>query len=78
MDAVHKEEKSSAAASVNRGRSDGAGRHGMRQKGLTTHSSSGRRVAVMMDVLMVGTLAVSFGLVWLLVRWCQKQVDDPE
>ena len=32
----------------------------------------------MMDVLMVGTLAVSFGLVWLLIRWCQKQLDDPE
>ena len=37
----------------------------------------------MMDVLMVGTLAVSFGLVWLVVRWwqekrCQKQLDDPE
>ena len=38
----------------------------------------------MMDVLMVGTLAVSFGLVWLLEKWCQKQVDaqkqldDPE
>ena len=31
----------------------------------------------MMDVLMVGTLAVSFGLVWL-IRWCQKQLDDPE
>ena len=31
----------------------------------------------MMDVLMVGTLAVSF-LVWLLIRWCQKQLDDPE
>ena len=30
----------------------------------------------MMDVLMVGTLAVSFGLVWLLIRWCQKQLDD--
>ena len=32
----------------------------------------------MMDVLMVGTLAVSFGLVWRLIRWCQKQLDDPE
>ena len=32
----------------------------------------------MMDVLMVGTLAVSFCLVWLLIRWCQKQLDDPE
>ena len=32
----------------------------------------------MMDVLMVGTLLVSFGLVWLLIRWCQKQLDDPE
>lgn len=31
----------------------------------------------MMDVLMVGTLAISFGLVWLLARWCKKQVDDP-
>ena len=32
----------------------------------------------MMDVLMVGTLAVSVGLVWLLIRWCQKQLDDQE
>lgn len=32
----------------------------------------------MMDVFMVGTLAVSFGLVWLLIRCCQKQVDDPQ
>ena len=32
----------------------------------------------MMDVLMVGTLAVSFGLVWLLIRWGQKQLDGPE
>ena len=37
-----------------------------------------RGVFKMMDVLMVGTLAVSFGLVWLLIRWCQKQLDDPE
>ena len=29
----------------------------------------------MMDVLMVGTLAVSFGLVWLLIRWCQKHLE---
>ena len=29
----------------------------------------------MMDLLMVGTLLISFGLVWLLVKWCQKQVD---
>ncbi len=32
----------------------------------------------MMDIFMIGTLAVSFGLVWLLIRWCQKQLDDPE
>ena len=32
----------------------------------------------MMDVLMVGTLLVSFGLVWLLEKWCQKQVDAQE
>ena len=32
----------------------------------------------MMDLLMVATLAVSFGLIWLLVRWCQKQVDHLE
>ena len=32
----------------------------------------------MMDVFMVGTSAVSFGLVWLLIRWCQKLVDDPQ
>lgn len=32
----------------------------------------------MMDLTMIGTLGVSFGMVWLLVRWCQKQLDDPE
>lgn len=32
----------------------------------------------MMDLLMIGTLFVSFGLVWLLVTWCQKQVDAQE
>ena len=32
----------------------------------------------MMGVLMVGTLLVSFGLVWLLEKWCQKQVDAQE
>ena len=32
----------------------------------------------MMDVLMVGTLLVSFGLVWLLEKWCQTQVDAQE
>jgi hypothetical protein len=32
----------------------------------------------MMDLLMVGTLLISFGLVWLLVTWCQKQVDAQE
>ena len=28
-----------------------------------------------MDLLMVGTLAIGFGLVWLLIRWCQHQLD---
>ena len=32
----------------------------------------------MMDIFMIGTLAVSFGLVWLLIRWYQKQLDNPE
>lgn len=32
----------------------------------------------MMDVLMVGTLLVSFGLVWLLAKWCKKQLDSQE
>lgn len=32
----------------------------------------------MMDLLMIGTLLVSFGLVWLLVKWCQKQVEEQE
>ncbi|SCJ47686.1 Uncharacterised protein [uncultured Flavonifractor sp.] len=31
-----------------------------------------------MDFFMAGTLCVSFGLVWLLVLWCQKQLDDPD
>ena len=32
----------------------------------------------MMDLFMIGTLLLSFGLVWLLVKWCQKQVDAQE
>ena len=43
-----------------------------------TSAPKKKGVFKMMDVLMVGTLAVSFGLVWLLIRWCQKQLDDPE
>ena len=30
----------------------------------------------MMDCLMVGILAICFGLVWLLAKWCRKQVDE--
>lgn len=29
----------------------------------------------MMDCLMIGTLAICFGLVWLLANWRQKQID---
>ena len=32
----------------------------------------------MMDLLMIGTLLISFGLVWLLVKWCQKQVEEQD
>ncbi len=32
----------------------------------------------MMDLAMLGTLAVSVGLVYLLVGWCRKQVDSEE
>ena len=32
----------------------------------------------MMDLLMAGTLLASFGLVWLLVQWCQKQMEEEE
>mgnify|MGYP000777488934 CR=1 FL=1 len=31
-----------------------------------------------MDCLMVGTLLVGFGLVWLLVKWCYRQVESEE
>lgn len=32
-------------------------------------------VSGMMDCLIIGTLAICFGLVWLLADWCQKQID---
>ena len=41
-------------------------------------SASPKGVFCSMDFFMAGTLCVSFGLVWLLVRWCQKQLDDPD
>ena len=37
-----------------------------------------RSASDMMDLLMVGTLLVCFGLIWLLTKWCQKQVDEQE
>ena len=32
----------------------------------------------MMDLLMVGTLLAGFGLIWLLVEWCRRQLDEEE
>ena len=32
----------------------------------------------MMDLLMAAALVGGFGLVWLLVKWCQRQVDSQE
>lgn len=32
----------------------------------------------MIDCLMAGTLLVGFGFVWMLVNWCQRQVDSQE
>ena len=32
----------------------------------------------MMDLMMIATLTVCFGLVWLLAHWCQHQVDAEE
>ncbi len=31
-----------------------------------------------MDVLMVATLLISFGLVWLLLAWCNSQMNAEE
>ncbi len=32
----------------------------------------------MMDCLMVATMLAGFGLVWLLLEWCHKQVESQE
>ncbi len=32
----------------------------------------------MMDCLMVAALLACFGLVWLLIKWCDKQVANDE
>ena len=32
----------------------------------------------MMDLLMAAVLLGSFGLVWLLARWCNAQVEEQE
>lgn len=32
----------------------------------------------MMDLLMVGTLLAGFGLIWLLVEWCRRQLDEQD
>ena len=31
-----------------------------------------------MDVLMVATLLIGFGLVWLLLAWCNSQMNAEE
>lgn len=51
-------------------RKDGA--HGI----LTPASRKG--VTDMMDCLMAGTLLIGFGLVWMLVTWCHRQVESQE
>ena len=33
---------------------------------------------VMMDLIMIAFLAGSVGLIYLLIGWCQKQVDRSE
>lgn len=30
---------------------------------------------LIVDLLMAGTLAAGFGLVWMLIHWCQRQLD---
>ncbi|EDO61600.1 hypothetical protein CLOLEP_01997 [[Clostridium] leptum DSM 753] len=37
-----------------------------------------RRKLRMLDLLMLGILAVSIALVGLLIHWCHKQVDTHE
>ena len=32
----------------------------------------------MKDCFMVGTLLIGFGLVFMLVNWCQRQADSQE
>lgn len=32
----------------------------------------------MIDALMAGMLLIGFLLVWMLVQWCQRQVDAQE
>ena len=32
----------------------------------------------MMDFLMAGTLLIGFGFIWMLVNWCQRQIDSQE
>ncbi len=32
----------------------------------------------MMDLAMLGTLAISIGLVFLLIKWCDSQVNNNE
>ena len=32
----------------------------------------------MMDFLIAGTLLAGFGLIWLLVEWCQRQLNEQD
>lgn len=32
----------------------------------------------MMDFLMAGTLLAGFGLIWLPVEWCQRQLNEQD
>lgn len=32
----------------------------------------------MVDCIMVGTLLAGFALVWMLLKWCQRQVELEE
>lgn len=45
---------------------------------ILTLARTKRRELGMMDFLMLAVMAVSAGLIWLLIQWCGKQVDSNE
>lgn len=48
-------------------------KNALRQKVIRTGKGG-----LLVDILMIAALLIGFGLIWLLVKWCEVQIEAQE